>query len=101
RRRPPRSPLFPYTTLFRSAPEALRSRIERVAERVDPAAPLDRAAQGHHRHLRVAHPGIMTRLFQPAPFPLFPGRVTLQAQRKGGDRKSTRLNSSHVAISYA
>src|SRR5882672_5026353 len=41
--------------------EALRSGIERVAERVDPAAPLDRAAQGHHRHVRVAHPAIMTR----------------------------------------
>src|SRR5467141_1268236 len=41
--------------------EALCSGIERVAERVDPAAPLDRAAQGHHRHIRVAHPAIMTR----------------------------------------
>src|SRR2546422_5727247 len=41
--------------------EALRSLIERVAERVNPAAPLHRAAQGHHRHVRVAHPAIMTR----------------------------------------
>src|SRR3970282_818045 len=59
-RRPPRSPLFPSTTLFRSL--GLRGR---------------RAAR-HLLHL-VGHPGA-------------PG---------GGDRKSTRLNSSHRCISYA
>src|SRR5437588_5012291 len=69
-RRPPRSTLFPYTTLFRS-----RECREDGAE-----------TQGaDHRH----HPGRRWR-----------GR-----QRRGlasrGDRKSTRLNSSHTVISYA
>src|SRR5215813_15186684 len=53
-RRPPRSTLFPYTTLFRSRPDC---------------------------HDRLRHPG----------------RLRLHL----GDRKSTRLNSSHVRISYA
>src|SRR5207253_9511114 len=36
-----------------------------------------------------------------AVMPEVPGLVTLAVIRAGGDRKSTRLNSSHVAISYA
>src|SRR5690606_41554541 len=56
-RRPPRSTLFPYTTLFRSAPGTA---VAAAAQR----------RVGHHRH---GHQ----------------------------DRKSTRLNSSHVKISYA
>src|SRR5215208_7371142 len=55
-RRPPRSTLFPYTTLFRSAPGPL--------------------------------PGAHTA-------------AALDPRHPGADRKSTRLNSSHVAISYA
>src|SRR5256885_13214826 len=61
-RRPPRSTLFPYTTLFRSparAPVAVRAAVHR-------------AGLGGDRH---------------------------PAQRE--DRKSTRLNSSHLVISYA
>src|SRR5438477_7155078 len=59
-RRPPRSTLFPYTTLFRSI-----------------------------------RPGFTTAT-HPSGFPLpFPIRVS------AGDRKSTRLNSSHMSISYA
>src|SRR3984957_116193 len=60
-RRPPRSTLFPYTTLFRSAPESIWS----------------------------------------ASVPT--SSVALRASRRwaSGDRKSTRLNSSHVKISYA
>src|SRR3989442_7804987 len=56
-RRPPRSTLFPYTTLFRS-----------------------------HRRLRRAVDGQLVGWGRP---------------RNRGDRKSTRLNSSHVRISYA
>src|SRR5947207_5939556 len=69
-RRPPRSTLFPYTTLFRSpgtGPHASRDRTRSTC----PAAP---AGKG------------------------WPFR--LPASRKG-DRKSTRLNSSHTVISYA
>src|SRR5688572_32148175 len=60
-RRPPRSTLFPYTTLFRSIPGPRPRRDPRRGRR------RDRAALAAH----------------------------------GGDRKSTRLNSSHSQISYA
>src|SRR5215475_4150696 len=63
-RRPPRSTLFPYTTLFRT----------RAAP--DPARPRARARRRRKRETR-------------------------RARRAARDRKSTRLNSSHVKISYA
>src|SRR3989475_8263905 len=59
-RRPPRSTLFPYTTLFRSVP------LEMIA------VPLHRGSE-----------------------------VVGELRELGGDRKSTRLNSSHSQISYA
>src|SRR2546422_6074270 len=65
-RRPPRSTLFPYTTLFRSHVHA--SRIPHPASREVVVAALERP---------------------------------LPAYDKSGDRKSTRLNSSHGYISYA
>src|SRR2546427_4712070 len=75
-RRPPRSTLFPYTTLF-------RSRIERQA----------RFRVFHKRGLyRV--PRKDARAFEPRPRPSNYILRTL-------DRKSTRLNSSHSQISYA
>src|SRR5690348_18066033 len=82
-RRPPRSTLFPYTTLFRSqAPEL--------------AAPLQLRRQPAARrgddHGHVAGP--VQRPFQLQPV------VTLR-QIGIQDRKSTRLNSSHPSISYA
>src|SRR5437868_13966675 len=61
-RRPPRSTLFPYTTLFRSSPGRYRKQIV-----------IGHACTRHRRY--------------------FPS--------SRGDRKSTRLNSSHVSISYA
>src|SRR3712207_8372362 len=87
-RRPPRSTLFPYTTLFRSGlvgvPRAVGIRVvpdlpadrrrfdipfERAQPRASPPPRDDKVPVGSHRHLR--------------------------------DRKSTRLNSSHANISYA
>src|SRR3712207_8567119 len=82
-RRPPRSALFPYTTLFRSVVDALEGR----------CAPRRQAALGEQllqRH--AAHAA-------PAP-PLALPRAGV-AQRRRRDRKSTRLNSSHANISYA
>src|SRR3989442_9896284 len=63
-RRPPRSTLFPYTTLFRSARLSVTSRSATT-----------------HRGLESAFGG--------------------SARSRSADRKSTRLNSSHVRISYA
>src|SRR5439155_25383112 len=74
-RRPPRSTLFPYTTLFRSA--------ERDTVRA--------------RQLRAAARCCDRGFFAPAGMPVSEG--ARHERRK--DRKSTRLNSSHVAISYA
>src|SRR2546426_5140637 len=81
-RRPPRSTLFPYTTLFRSrrhtrAPRRGRWRDgRRVATAQEQRSKID---PGHRPP--DGRPG--------------PGRPS------GGDRKSTRLNSSHLVISYA
>src|SRR5437899_7275110 len=78
-RRPPRSTLFPYTTLFRSP----RSHAEETEDEVDRRAAVRPA--GAHRRRRAARRHARGR----------PGG------RAGGDRKSTRLNSSHLGISYA
>src|SRR2546430_7759820 len=78
-RRPPRSTLFPYTTLFRSEN--------------DPAESAQVAAQPHHELLDFLSPRVScaARAREPT---REPGALTL-------DRKSTRLNSSHSQISYA
>src|SRR5688572_31609934 len=83
-RRPPRSTLFPYTTLFRS-------------HEGDPAPHPD-------RRLRQ---GVRAREPRRSPDPaVAPAHDRRAADREGGraaarDRKSTRLNSSHSQISYA
>src|SRR3712207_8264069 len=89
-RLPPRSTLFPYTTLFRSPMNALAndqaSRIARIVE-----------------HNRERLGGVTAGLFtgdsgenrSMSPTGIIENRETLR------DRKSTRLNSSHANISYA
>src|SRR2546422_6252042 len=87
-RRPPRSTLFPYTTLFRSLDElpqlvnVLRGDMSLVGPRPPLASEVD-LYEAHHYARFDAKPG-MTGPWQVA-----------------GDRKSTRLNSSHGYISYA
>src|SRR3989442_6991988 len=76
-RRPPRSTLFPYTTLFRSIRPELSGRLGRVEQ-------------------PVGRP----RVEKEAVGPRRTGHQPLLSPR-GEDRKSTRLNSSHVRISYA
>src|SRR3712207_7644587 len=89
-RRPPRSTLFPYTTLFRSVPPAQLG----VGR-----APLDPAGGG----ARLPPHGLRGRR-QPFLRPPRGGRLGAQAAQLlvvRPDRKSTRLNSSHANISYA
>src|SRR3712207_8602585 len=91
-RRPPRSTLFPYTTLFRSpAQRAGRGRAgDRRADGPDrPAGPAARAARpdrpGHREPARAAVRAVALR----------------HGPLRPRDRTSTRLNSSHANISYA
>src|SRR5256885_3152727 len=79
-RRPPRSTLFPYTTLFRSLSDALPALVDRRRRGVrDGIFVRDRASVSEgHRADRIARLTVLVR-----------------------DRKSTRLNSSHLVISYA
>src|SRR3989449_5998566 len=72
-RRPPRSTLFPYTTLFRSS---------------EPGA-VPRALVENEVRTQWLHPGFKLELFRD------------EAEGYYLDRKSTRLNSSHGYISYA
>src|SRR2546430_7276135 len=72
-RRPPRSTLFPYTTLFRSRLDDDAQKPDLLAHGIDEQRPI-RPQGGRDRD---------------------PGKAA------AGDRKSTRLNSSHSQISYA
>src|SRR3712207_7205502 len=90
-RRPPRSTLFPYTTLFRSA--------RLVAAEAGADEVLGGPAGGRLRHRGRA-------LRQPLPArpqhcPLLLAERAVLGHGLRGDRKSTRLNSSHANISYA
>src|SRR3712207_7672533 len=92
-RRPPRSTLFPYTTLFRSPPARARADVEDAAQAVQ----LDE--RGHE----VQRPEVLVGLVDvPLVVPVRgPGVVVPLDLRVALDRKSTRLNSSHANISYA
>src|SRR5256885_2700288 len=84
-RRPPRSTLFPYTTLFRSRAAQERGGVGPGGIEPLDVTDLQHAAQGARQHAQ---------------------RGGLRAGRAGAlleprDRKSTRLNSSHLVISYA
>src|SRR5258708_28568891 len=90
-RRPPRSTLFPYTTLFRSLNmEQLALGLRQAAEAVGLSHWTLRAyiRQGKIRAVKIGR----RVLVQPE---------ELQRLIEAGDRKSTRLNSSHQIISYA
>src|SRR5690625_6225570 len=87
----PRSPLFPYTTLFRSLGLQIGKAFIGRYEDVDIRMLLAKAGQARQEPARGE--GGQGAHAQRA-FLLMPGEAA-------GDRKSTRLNSSHVAISYA
>src|SRR5439155_6395945 len=89
-RPPPRSSLFPYTTLFRSRiPPALPIRLLLSGGR-------GASAQVEGTNLSLRHRG---RTDVPPMFVL--KHFSFEIKHGWQDRKSTRLNSSHVAISYA
>src|SRR5699024_12479149 len=92
-RRTPSSTLFAYTTLFRSPPVAFLGGSQRAGHRGDPALHLVQ------RLLQFQDAG-KGSVFEVHPHILI-GPVLLVLFPTAGDRKSTRLNSSHVSISYA
>src|SRR3712207_7583724 len=77
-RRPPRSTLFPYTTLFRSVP-VLDEAVHEIEE-------------AHHHHGTTDAISVEARAKK---------GFEKSNDSDGSDRKSTRLNSSHANISYA
>src|SRR5207253_10984451 len=89
-RRPPTSTLFPYTTLFRSHPVSDVS-LERAEADRSHLALRDRSHPQRRPH--AWRSGGRGRLHHQ--------HLVLRARVLSRDRKSTRLNSSHVAISYA
>src|SRR5438067_6116747 len=81
-RRPPSSTLFPYTTLFRSGLVHERDgRPDRERQR----------REGYQRPAEISHAADYIQL----------GWTFFNGEEQNPDRKSTRLNSSHVSISYA
>src|SRR5256885_7902056 len=93
-RRPPRSTLFPYTTLFRSnqGPEGIGVRRNRDVGMVH-------AAVEERCHVLVLQQEMKLRpILQ---FDQDRLRQVSNLRAQGRDRKSTRLNSSHLVISYA
>src|SRR2546430_6798072 len=83
-RRPPRSTLFPYTTLFRSIERSVTRPVPQA-----PAAPVERSPNVWVRDRYLADPLQGGTSFVPGHW------------ERRLDRKSTRLNSSHSQISYA
>src|SRR3712207_8787013 len=88
-RRPPRSTLFPYTTLFRSIDQ--RADARRVS--------VDEAAH-HQAAVAVSHEDDVLEVLV-VEHRRDVGDVRVEVRGRGRDRKSTRLNSSHANISYA
>src|SRR5438477_5271761 len=78
-RRPPRSTLFPYTTLFRSE----------VVEDQEMVKVLDFGIAKVAQESGITKPGVVI------------GTPVYMSPEQAQDRKSTRLNSSHMSISYA
>src|SRR2546429_5103257 len=91
-RRPTRSTLFPYPTLFRSAADCLVLGIFEDGELTEEAHSVDTAAGGR-----------LKKLLSQGDFPGHAGETLLVPDVAGitAERKSTRLNSTHGYISYA
>src|SRR2546430_10045975 len=90
-RRPPRSTLFPYTTLFRSDLIVLGGDVASGKSALALAIAIRAAA--HHRTVFVSGEMLPERIHERA--------LAIEGRARVEDRKSTRLNSSHSQISYA
>src|SRR5256885_818022 len=89
-RRPPRSTLFPYTTLFRSSDGWIEDRPGLLAQRtVRVIVEVDGRVERDVKDVADLASPIGARV---------PQKLSIE---RGRDRKSTRLNSSHLVISYA
>src|SRR3712207_6878344 len=98
-RRPPRSTLFPYTTLFRSGVDVDRGP---VGPSRGPPVLRGQAGVGGERAAAVDAYDAEGAVGWEVAVALGMGHVVPRGLRPGGpDRKSTRLNSSHANISYA
>src|SRR3712207_7972241 len=86
-RRPPRSTLFPYTTLFRSLQKSKYPDMKLVTTKIESNENQQTAYQKTKELLRT--------------YPNLKGIQGSAGEDVVGDRKSTRLNSSHANISYA
>src|SRR2546421_2219531 len=86
-RRPPRSTLFPYTTLFRSADDGPRENRPAVCD-------VSNGVRNHDVSPASGAPSLFSERSQLKGIPA-------EGERPEPDRKSTRLNSSHDQISYA
>src|SRR3712207_8266002 len=86
-RRPPRSTLFPYTTLFRSSPPPGTGSFVVTEAQFNQMFP--------HRNGFYSYPGLVAAMSS------YPRFATSGDDTVRRDRKSTRLNSSHANISYA
>src|SRR3712207_8782865 len=91
-RRPPRSTLFPYTTLFRSCAAYHLPWVQPDLNRYSPLA----------EHYSIIEDGVFAGQGKPlVPHAFACGRTVAAPACRPVDRKSTRLNSSHANISYA
>src|SRR3989454_8476263 len=109
-RRPPRSTLFPYTTLFRShrsaAGGARGSRgLRDAVTRERPRGPLAHGRRAAARARGPERDHVQAASLE-RPLPVARGACSTAGRAAvtpgaRGDRKSTRLNSSHLVISYA
>src|SRR3712207_8645136 len=89
-RRPPRSTLFPYTTLFRSGQASVKRNLPRCFEHIEAGHIDPKQVITHRIPLEEIHEG----------YRIFASKLD-NCIKPMVDRKSTRLNSSHANISYA
>src|SRR3712207_7135455 len=101
-RRPPRSTLFPYTTLFRSTDEQYNVLVEDLESKIK-ASKLGKSK----RRKGSTYENAMAKVFRDrmdvelVRTPMSGGFAKNSDKERSSDRKSTRLNSSHANISYA